>query len=436
MSLLWTQNGNKENIWRNGRITILSSRPYRINIEAIRGRNSYSDIAIDDLDFIEKSCDLVPVDAEPVNLITIPIISSTRSIRPVSDLDCTFEIDYCIWSQSKESTFNWTRAQGILGDEISGPLETDHTYQSANGWYLTVNTNRKRSNDIARIETSTIRNAKCMEFYYFFDANTKYKFNIYIKVNEQVGTPIWSRTNSNANYWRPARITVYSTDPYKVLMELTSLQNGNLDDRFGIDDIYFTDGECKDSSEVNGLCTFSFGQTCDYEFSPSLSTSDLFKWQLYYPVSTESNPLPIYDHTSEGTGSGFIYVISNGFSIGDIATMSSKVYPSIGDLDIPSRCLEFFYFMNQTDSINLNVKAKSPSLLNEYTIWSRNYDHGVYWWKSEINIKLQSNYYIIFEAEVGLKPENGVVALDDISIRNGPCSRFNSFLILSFSKIF
>ena len=108
-SLLWTQYGNKGNDWKNAQVTIFSAKVFRINIEAVRGNDIYSDIAIDDIDFIEKPCNIMPADASPTNQVTIPIATSTKTIRPTSAYDCTFENGYCIWMQSPESTFNWTR---------------------------------------------------------------------------------------------------------------------------------------------------------------------------------------------------------------------------------------------------------------------------------------------------------------------------------------
>ena len=46
-SLIWTQFGNKNNMWFNGQVSIRSSKAFRINIEAVRGKGGTSDIAID-----------------------------------------------------------------------------------------------------------------------------------------------------------------------------------------------------------------------------------------------------------------------------------------------------------------------------------------------------------------------------------------------------
>lgn len=182
--LLWTQNGNKGNVWLNGQINIRSTLEYRITIEAVRGYTYESSIAIDDIDFVERECDLWPLDADPVNFVTIPFQASTRSMRPPSQLDCQFETSFCIWNSRPENTFNWDRVQGTLGSIYAGPIQSDHTYGDPEAYYLFANSENRIPTDLARLESNTLTGTRCMEFYYYFFApGTKYNFNVYIKVS-------------------------------------------------------------------------------------------------------------------------------------------------------------------------------------------------------------------------------------------------------------
>ena len=45
-SLLWTQFGNKGDVWFNGQIPIISAKSFRVVIEAVRGKDYTSDVAI------------------------------------------------------------------------------------------------------------------------------------------------------------------------------------------------------------------------------------------------------------------------------------------------------------------------------------------------------------------------------------------------------
>ena len=423
-TLLWTQNGDKGSEWFNGQFGIKSASDYRISIEAVRGLTIESSIAIDDIDFIEKECDIHPENAGPENFVTIPYQASTRSARPLSLIDCSFENNFCIWTHIKESTFNWTRVQGTVGTLIGGPISEDHTYGTPDGWYISVDTANRQSTDFARIQSNSLTGTRCMEFYYYFFApGTKYEFHIYSKVFEQYGESIWSRHESNADYWRQARVTVGSASNYQVVFEMTGIQFGSVNDKFGLDDIYFTDGACQDSIDINGICTFTNGDTCGFFIN---STIPNFEWTVYNPQSgSQQAPIPIFDHTSEGVGSGYLYAKSTGSNrLNDTTSLFSKMYTPFDSLtpNASARCLEFYFYIENTDAVTLNVLTfTSPTAKN--FVWSRNYAHKGYWWKAEASFKLLLNYTYQIQAVVGTKPENGLIAIDDIGLRNGDCSR-------------
>lgn len=426
-SLLWTQHGNKGPQWLNAQLTVRSALPFRIYIEAVRGTSITSDMAIDDVDFIEKSCNLQPQDASPDNQVTIPIVTTTRTLRPTSEYDCTFETDYCIWSQSPESTFNWWRVQGKYGSILAGPIEYDHTYGLTESWYLFADVTDKKYSDLARIESADLTGTRCLEFYYYFFSLPRYQFNVYVKVGDQLGLPLWSRDSSNANFWRLGRLTVRSGRSYRIVFELTDIQNAAANELFGLDDVFISDGECADTSDVNGICTFTDGDFCGYNVTTG---GNNFQWLIYTPdapdfFSQREAPLPIFDHTSEAYSSGYMYVLSKGFKVNDTTSLVSREYEPFSESNPKdaTRCLEFYYYMQETNAITLNVKTITTESSIVNTLWSRNYDHGKFWWKGSVNVKLIVNYGVAFEAVVGANSENGIVALDDVGLRNGACSR-------------
>ncbi|CAC5393954.1 unnamed protein product [Mytilus coruscus] len=52
----WSQSGNKENSWKFANFTIFKSEPYKIVFEGERGDGYESDIALDDISLLERSC--------------------------------------------------------------------------------------------------------------------------------------------------------------------------------------------------------------------------------------------------------------------------------------------------------------------------------------------------------------------------------------------
>ncbi|RNA14511.1 MAM and LDL-receptor class A domain-containing 2-like, partial [Brachionus plicatilis] len=109
-TLIWSQSGNKGNVWLNGQVNINSASSFRVKIEAIRGNGITSDMAIDDLDFIERPCSTIPFNADPAYILTTKTTTTTTTtLKPSNPNDCNFEYNLCIWTPSKESNYNWTR---------------------------------------------------------------------------------------------------------------------------------------------------------------------------------------------------------------------------------------------------------------------------------------------------------------------------------------
>ena len=100
---------------------------------------------------------------------------------------------------------------------------------------------------------------------------------------------MWTRENSNAGFWRLGRTTVDSFwNGYEVILELINQELGDKDSKFALDDIFFSNDYCVDSTEVNSVCTFSDSIMCGYYIS---STINEFKWQLFVPdLAFPSNP--------------------------------------------------------------------------------------------------------------------------------------------------
>jgi hypothetical protein len=441
-SLLWTQSGNKGEEWKNGRIPVTSAKEFRLLFEGIRGKTTLSDIAIDDIDFNEKSCALYPLDSSPSTVTTTTTITTTvtKSLRPSSAYDCDFEDNLCNWSPSQGSTFNWTRAQGKDGSQIKGPLDADHTVGSPEGWYIFAKSEGKLVSDYAQIESPLIISAvsetfKCIEFYYYVSTNSKFNLNVYLNVDDFISPPVWSRSSSASQdgFWRLGRFANNLNKNYKVAIELTFVNSLSRDDTYAIDDIYFNSGQCADSSDINSLCTFTNGNTCGYTFA----NLELFEWKVNSPDTRRDDldknedelvraafEIPFFDHTTNGRGSGFVYVQKPVFKSGATINMTSMIYEPLEDNSkYLSRCLEFYYQLRGTeDSMGLNVIVNSdgPSKM----IWSRRYDHGETWWKGETDVNEVTNHSIQFQAISGTKSNlEGLVALDDISLRNGKCSR-------------
>ena len=128
--LLWSHAGDKGNQWLNGQISIKSSRSFRLSVEAVRGDGDLSNIAIDDIDFVERACMSDSLerksneDFSSTTTTTTQVAASTSPPKAESNLitKCDFEADFCIWNVTSTSidSMSWTRAQGKLGQQQPG----------------------------------------------------------------------------------------------------------------------------------------------------------------------------------------------------------------------------------------------------------------------------------------------------------------------------
>jgi hypothetical protein len=418
LTLLWKQSGNKGEGWLNGRVKILSSRGYRLIIEGVIGNSFTSDIAIDDIDFIDKSCNIYPTNADPSTIIISTTTRTSRPIRPPSSpYDCNFENDYCNYTINfTGNDFDWRRVQGKRGEVLAGPIDVDHTTGESYGWYIQAPVEDQLLGTRASFQSSIITDGvKCLTFYYYLQTNTPFILNVY-SLNV-FGGSYWKRTTSQGDFWKLGRTTISGLGSYSVVFELQNNGIGSKNDIIAIDDIQFESGNCKDGSGFDEVCTFTGNNLCGYTFE-----SSLFRWQIYQPSreGTIQKSLLLFDHTTGGFGSGYLYANSTGQTDNRTASIKSPLYPG-ANMIVGEKCLEFYFFLIG-DNTTLNVRSFIPSTNNSNIMWSRNFDHSLYWWKGEVNIKINSDFNILFDAVSG-QANSGLVGLDDISMKKESCSR-------------
>ena len=124
----------------------------------------------------------------------------------------------CLWTQALDDKFNWTRAQGRTPSVVTGPT-TDHTTGGAAGYYVYIETSHPRKpNDTARIESATVpaTQQKCLQFWYHMYGPHVDRLNVYTKVNQQLGLPVWTRGGTQGNKWRHATVSLTVSSKFKV----------------------------------------------------------------------------------------------------------------------------------------------------------------------------------------------------------------------------
>ena len=132
--------------------------------------------------------------------------------------DCTFENNTCTWTQALDDTFNWTRHQGSTLSRFTGP-STDHTTGGATGFYMYIETSFPRKpNDTARFESAMVpaTQQKCLQFWYHMYGPHVDTLNVYTKVKQQLGSPVWTRSGTQGNKWKHATLSLTVSSKFKV----------------------------------------------------------------------------------------------------------------------------------------------------------------------------------------------------------------------------
>ena len=86
-------------------------------------------------------------------------------------------------------------------------------------------------------------------------------------------------------------------------------------------------------------------------------------------------------------------------------------------------CLNFFYYMTG-DRVDSLTVFKKDGEHDSFQILQQLGNHGNRWIKSELNISTARDFQVMFEG----RPGGGTIALDDINLSTGLCSRTYRFV--------
>ena len=334
-----------------------------------------SQIAIDDVEFLNCAKINEPTD---------------------QSLDCDFENGFCYYYPDKTSDFYWQRGDG---SDYNGPL-FDHT--TGKGYFIYVDSfYPQKSGDIARITSSKqtkVNKEFCFTFWYHMFGSTVGSLNMY--VDKFVGdsfnrTKMWEKDGTQGNQWNEQKITLMSSDPWKVTFEgiVGKMFYGDI----ALDDLSMVEGPC----ERNKL-------KCDFEI-------DLCDYKQHYGVNwTRGQPSKdSIDHTFLTNEGNFAYIEffkSRGRARGSLI---SDYYV----VDMP-RCLSFWYFINGAENAQLFVQETDSRNITE--LWTKKSHMNDEWRYGQTTVGFAPNgTAVIFEALYG--DTNAIIGIDDIEMMFGPC---------------
>ncbi|CAF1691193.1 unnamed protein product, partial [Adineta ricciae] len=123
------------------------------------------------------------------------------TLAPQSPWDCNFEqgVLCATWSHDNDADFRWAPKQGQTPSMNTGPT-SDHTYGTSDGWYIYMEASfPQQYNQRCRIVSEEIQGQKCLQFWYYMYGMDVDTLNVYIKVNNNMGKPVWTRTRDQGD---------------------------------------------------------------------------------------------------------------------------------------------------------------------------------------------------------------------------------------------
>ncbi|XP_077010524.1 MAM and LDL-receptor class A domain-containing protein 1 isoform X2 [Tamandua tetradactyla] len=296
-TLLWQLFGDQGNRWTRKHLTLSSSQPFQILVEASVGDGFTGDIAIDDLSFME--CILHPGDL-PVGIPTPPETAVPVTLPPHNCTDrefvcrangqcvdriqkCDFRFDcpdksdesscamdvcsfekgsLCQWYQpvpanavQDPSPFRWGLGSGASiqhGEENHRP-SVDHTKNTTEGWYLYADSSSGRFGDVADILTPVISltGPRCtLVFWTHMNGATVGSLQVLSKTGDAT-SKLWAQSGQQGARWKKAEVLLGVLSHTQIVFR--ARRGVSYMGDVAVDDISFQD--CPPVLPHNGKCS-------------------------------------------------------------------------------------------------------------------------------------------------------------------------------------
>ncbi|CAG5120534.1 unnamed protein product [Candidula unifasciata] len=168
-------------------------------------------------------------------------------------------------------------------------------------------------------------------------------------------------------------------------------------------------------TRISTFCGFEDPNLCG--FTNINDTSDFFDWERGRGLTPSPGTGPSKDHTCDGPKGHFMYIEASAKGRGSNAILYSPLYRGMSE-----QCVEFFYHMNGKHIGTLNVYAQ-PRGDNLKSAWRAYGNQGDFWTSARLAIPQElarTGYQIAFEG-ITEKGYLGDIAIDDVSVTDGPC---------------
>nr|XP_054750330.1 MAM and LDL-receptor class A domain-containing protein 1-like [Lytechinus pictus] len=390
----WTVSGNQGFAWYNAKIDLSSDVEFRIQLEAVyKVVGDQGDTAVDDLDFEMKGCSDIGT--------PVPVTTSQPTAAPILSI-CTFETDFCDFSQSTPGAVKWYRHSGDPPIPNSGP-SVDHTLGNTFGFYAYLKTDVGNDGDFGKLTSRSVTAGPqgiCASWWYHMKGADINKLEVW----RDGSTKEWVRVGHQGPDWRQGQI--YLNGIFAVTFQ--GYKGDGSRGAIALDDITLSSGKCPSQR----MCDFEHGEWCGFDQDMmdggdwNVEPNDFTSLDLTYG--------PDADHTY-GTSLGhFIYVDSIVNNFMSKVRLISPVYPPTFQ-----RCLQIWIFSSGTDPPDLTATVTVGDTPITQILSLDDSAAISMWIPYEASFSSSLDYTIIFEATIG---SHGVLALDDINLNKDYCA--------------
>ena len=253
--------------------------------------------------------------------------------------ECTFEVDYCQWSNAKDGDINWFRGSPNHNLTIFPPI--DHTGNSENGHFIYPDRNSNKIGAKAYLVSPTYKSVgtQCLQFWYHMKGLEIGILQISVK-DLQDGLDfkeIWSHSAPTWDIWTRGLVTIEDMPEFIVRFE--AINGWNPQAMIALDDINFVTGACP----LEFLCTF---ETDMCMWHNAEEDEDTFDWRMASGVMVMNPPV---DHSSGYPEGRYLLANIVNKKKGDSAKLKSSLVPSYHS------CISIWVYMQNIEKCSLSI---------------------------------------------------------------------------------
>ncbi|KAM4771095.1 IgGFc-binding protein-like [Rhinophrynus dorsalis] len=219
---------------------------------------------------------------------------------------CSFDADFCTWTQSIHDHFDWTRYRGSTPSTGSGP-SFDHT--TGDGHYIYIDGRTANSGEKARLLSPPCDTGghQCFSFWYhMFGAARTMELNVYV-VRNGVEQLVWQLIGHQEDKWLPANIPISDSRNVQIILE--GVRGNDYRSDIAVDDIFIYPGYCTGSTTPAPSPTTASTPRPPVSTTPTSPPSTVTTTTT--TTSTVSTPRPPSSGSCEVQGDPHYYTFDN-----------------------------------------------------------------------------------------------------------------------------